>query len=338
MTKSFKDIFNQIATEEQLHTSLLYNLSKMTQESLEIFKDAWPAVSTERRRAIMQELLEIAEINFEVDFDSLFILGMGDADAEVRATAIKSLWENESASLIAPLIHLLKTDEETIVREASAIALGKFIYLKELEELDWNEAALAEEALLEIIYRPTEDIDVQRRAVESIGFSGESNVAKIIENAYYSDNQKMRVSAIFAMGRNADVRWIPWIVTELDNPEAELRFEAIRACGELEAKDAVEKLIVLIAEDSDSEVQEMAIWALGRIGGQTARQALETYLESDNEAMAQAAEEALDEINLFGDSLLLYDFDDDIDNDLTSLPDDDLDNFAATDKPNGKHR
>jgi HEAT repeat protein len=336
MTNSFKHILNQIATETTLHTTLLYNLSNITQDALEIFKDTWPSITVERRRAIMQELLEITEVNFEVDFDPVFLLGLGDADAEVRALAIKSLWEYESPTLIVPLIHLLKTDEAAIVREAAASALGKFIYLKELEEIDWGEANLAEEALLETIYQPGEDTDVRRRAIESIGYSCEPNVTKIIENAYYHENQKVQVSAIFAMGRNADARWIPWVITELDNTEAEFRFEAARACGELEARQAVDKLVILIAEDANPEVQEMAVWALGRIGGEIARNALEACLESDNEALAIAAESSLDELNLFGDSLLMYDFGEESDDDFIELYSDDLGGAYDDDSPNGQ--
>ncbi len=202
--------------------------------------------------------------------------------------------------------------------------------------MDWNEATLAEEALLEVVYDSSEDSDVRRRAIESIGYSSASNIIKIIENAYYNENKKVRISAIFAMGRNADARWIPRVIKELDNSDAEFRFEAVRACGELEARNAVDRLVMLI-EDDDQEVQEMAIWALGRIGGDTARKALAIYIESDNDPLALAAEAALDELNLFGDSMLLYDFDEDTTDDgIIELFDDDLGGFSDADSTNGK--
>lgn len=306
----FHNLMSQMATDPQLHTSLLFVLSRMDREMLDAFSRLWPTMAPQRRRDIMQELMEIAEVNFEVDFNAVFLLGMADEDARVRAIAIKSLWEYEHPSLIKPLIHLLKTDEAPGVREAAASTLGKFVYLRELEEIDPNEANLAEEALLETIYQATEDLHVRRRALEAVSFSGDPRIAPIIESAYYSDEEKMQVSAIFAMGRNADVSWLPRILEELDNPSNEIRFEACRACGELEAKEAVDQLIQLIDEDSDVEVQEMAIWALGRIGGETAREALEIIVEGENEALAQAAEESLDELNLFSDAMMLYDFSD----------------------------
>ena len=309
MEKSFKDILKQIATEEELHTSHLYILSKMNQESLGVFQTEWPNIEIQRRRDIMQELVEISEVNFEVYFDPVFLLGLGDEDAEVRAAAINGLWENEAPALIGPLVHLLKTDTEAQVRATAASALGKYIYLRELEELDPDHALIAEQALLETIHLAAEDIEVRRRAVEAIAYSGEPGIIDIIENAYYDDDEKMQVSAIFAMGRNADKRWRPRVIDELDNPNNEIRFEAARACGELEAREAVSKLVFLIEEDPDLEVQEMAIWAIGRIGGPQARDALESCLDSEVDAIALAAEEALDELNLFDGSFDLFNFD-----------------------------
>ncbi|MCL4296022.1 MAG: HEAT repeat domain-containing protein [Anaerolineae bacterium] len=325
MAKSFKEQLDQIAAEKELHTGSLYIFSKMNQDALATFKSVWPTIPTQRRRDIMQELVEIGEVNFEVYFDPVFLLGLGDEDAEVRAAAINGLWENENPTLIGPLVHLLRTDEAPSVRAAAAIALGRFVYLGEVEDIDQHQALLAEEALLETIHQSAEDLEVRRRAIESIAYSSEPAVAQIIENAYYDENEKMQVSAIFAMGRSADSQWRPQVIAELDNENSEIRFEAARASGELEASEAVPKLVELIEDDPDLQVQEMAIWALGKIGGTMAREALEEYVESDVEAIALAAEEALDELNLFSDSFDLFDFgDDDSDEFFDDFDDDDV--------------
>lgn len=322
MENSFKELLQQISSDIELHTGHLYALSRMDQEALSVFQSQWPNIAPQRRRDIMRELVEISEANFEVYFDPIFLLGLADEDGQVRASAINGLWENESPALIGPLVHLLKTDNEVLVRSAAATALGKYIYLRELEELDRNYAVLAEQALLETIRQGAEDIEVRRRAIEAVAYSGEDGIADIIESAYYDDNEKMQVSAIFSMGRNADKRWLAQVTAELDNPNNEIRFEAARACGELEACEAVSKLVMLIEEDPDLEVQEMAIWAIGRIGGPQARIALENCLESENDAIALAAEDALDELNLFDGSFDLFNFDEDDFEDLFEIDDD----------------
>ena len=124
MNRTFQETLNQIALDARLSPAKLYIFSKMNQENLDVFKAIWPTIPVKRRRAIIQELLEIAEVNFEVDFDPVFLTALGDEDPEVRTGAIKCLWEYEKPSLIAPLIHLLKAAEAAIVREAAASALG----------------------------------------------------------------------------------------------------------------------------------------------------------------------------------------------------------------------
>jgi len=247
--------------------------------------------------------VELAELSFEVNFDPIFLVAMGDEDSEVRASAVDGLWEYEDQALIGPLVHLLRVDAVPRVRAAAAMALGRFVLLGELEKIDRAPAMLAEEALLETLRDAEEDLEVRRRAVEAIAYSGEAGVRDIIEAAYYDEDEKMQASALFAMGRSADAYWRRLLIKELDNPNPELRFEAARACGELEAQLAVSQLIRMSIDDPDREVQQAAVWALGRIGGRAAREALETLYESDDEVLSQAAADALDEIDLLGESV-----------------------------------
>jgi HEAT repeat protein len=295
--------------DDRLNTRFLYALSSMTRDQFLRFQQVWPSVEASRRRLVMRNLVELTEQSFEVNFDPIFLMAMGDGDSDVRAAAIDGLWENEDQALIGPFVHLLRTDEASSVRAAAAIALGRFILLGELEKIDRAPAMLAEEALLETFRYAEEELEVRRRAVESISYSGEVGVREVIEAAYYDEDEKMQASALFAMGRSADPYWGKLLLQELDNPDPELRFEAARASGELESPLAVTRLIQMAFDDPDWEVQEVAVWALGRIGGREARQALEACYESDDEALSQAAGEALDEMDLLdeGIGIPLYD-------------------------------
>jgi len=321
MTSSFSKTLEQISNDNPLKNSLLYQLSQMDEERQSYFKTSWPKIAPQRRREIMQALVEIGEHNFEVVFTPVFKLGLEDTEAEVRAAAIHGLWEEENPAFMRRFIQLLEQDSSPEVRPAAAIALGRFVYLGEVDQLDIAQADLAKNSLLAVIYRKDEPLEVRRRAVESVAYSSDEAINRIIEAAYYDEAELMQISAIFAMGRSADHRWLPRILTELDSSVAAMRFEAARACGELEASKAVTKLIQLINEDEDLEVQEMAIWALGHIGGNEARHALELCVNHEVPALALAAKESLDELNLFGDSLELLDFDDDLEDE------DDLDNY-----------
>ena len=79
-----------------------------------------------------------------------------------------------------------------------------------------------------------------------------------------------------------------------------MRYEAARACGELQARESVSGLAELI-DDPDREVQEAALWALGQVGGRAARQLLEKCYREGDEATRDAAEAALEELEfLYG--------------------------------------
>ena len=324
MSEKFKEALQQIAEDEKLQTSSVFIFSKMDTAALDAFREAWPTIPTKRRQEVLQELVDISEANFEVDFSPVFLLGLGDEDPEVRTLSINGLWEQEEPTLIGPFMHLLQTDEAPMARAAAASALGRFIFLSELEELDPALVVPIKQVLLDTIHLAAEDVEVRRRAIESIAFFTGSDITRIIESAYYENDEKMQISAVFAMGRNADTRWRPLVMAELNNPNTEIRFEAARACGELETADAVPALISLIDEDPDLQVQEVAVWALGRIGGTMAREALEICADSEVEALALAAEEALDELNLFSGMFDLLDFDEEGDLDF-----DELDGYGA---------
>ncbi|HEY85747.1 MAG TPA: HEAT repeat domain-containing protein [Chloroflexi bacterium] len=320
---SFAQSLQHITGEESLTSALLYGLSMMNKENLLELESVWPDIDTDRRRVIMQQLVDIAEQSFEVDFDPIFLLALNDPDSETQAIAIGGLWEDESSELIPSFVYLLKQGQTSRVKAAAATALGRYIYLGELEEIDDTALMVVEQALLETIRQPDEDVEVIRRAIEAIAFSSREGIEQIIENAYYHEDERMRVSAVFSMGRSYNPKWESIILTELDNISPAIRFEAVRACGELEVKAAVDKLIELIVREEDSAVLQNAVWALGQIGGFKAQEVLENLTASPDDAISAVAEEALNELLLF--SGIMDDFFD------FAPPDSDLDTFEDED-------
>jgi len=329
MTDDFENILAHLVDDSaMLRIPLLFELSMLTDKKMARVEEIWMTIPPARRRKILQQLVEIAEESFEVNFDPIFIFALQDTDTGAQTWAIKGLWENESAALIQPFIYLLKWGQHRDVRAAAATALGQYIYLGELEEMDVEVKELVEQALLDTVRAASEAVEVVRRAVESLAFSSREGIHRIIEAAYYHEDERMRVSAIFAMGRTYDAQaWGKIVLSELDSDSPAIRFEAARTCGELALKNAVDRLIRMINEEPDSEVQQNAIWSLGQIGGTRAQSMLEALASSENEAVRTTAEDALDELTLFsGEEDVLFEFmspgDDD---DLEALPDDETD-------------
>jgi HEAT repeat protein len=293
---SIEQVLDHISDKNTpLSPATLHMLSALGRKEMQLYAERWPLISVARRRQVIRNLVEIAEANFEVDFNSVFRLGLQDEDEEVRAQAIDGLWEDENPTVADSLLRILSTDPSITVRAGAATGLGRFVLLAELEELEEELGRRIVEALREVIGDSQEALEVRRRAVEAISFSGEEGTGELIQEAYHHPAERMRISAIFSMGRSADPDWGPTVTAELDSPNPELRFEAARACGELDLQEAVPRLIDLIV-DLDREVQQAAIYALGQIGGQEARRALQLCCESDDEVIVLAAEDALDEL------------------------------------------
>lgn len=295
---TFEEALRLIADEgASVSSEALYALSGVSRAEAQRFRNVWPAVSLERRRRVVDSLVESAEANFELDFNALLRVTLEDPDDRVRFLSVEGLWEDESVALVAPLVRIVRHDEAMEVRAGAAASLGRFVLLAELGELAERYATLIRGTLLEAIDDSDEHVDVRRRAVEAIAYWGEDCVRDIIAATYEEPDDTMRVGAVFSMGRSADVFWSSTVQEELLGANPAIRYEAARASGELELKDAVPSLIRLVS-DPDREVQLAAVAALGQIGGKQAREVLERCCRSADEAMRLMAEDALAESEL----------------------------------------
>jgi HEAT repeat protein len=287
-----------------LSDTLLETLSDLDRSSQNAFRTVWSQLSADRRKQLITALTTLAEENVNVDFKFILRLSLDDPDEEVRAQALRGLWEDESPTLTGPLLRLLTGDPAERVRAGAAKALGQFILMGEMGQLDMSRAFAVQEALLRAYNNPKETVEVRRHALESLAFSSDEAIRDIIEAAYRNGDDRMIVSAIFAMGRSADPHWQRTILNELSSSNAESRFEAARAAGELEIAEAVHPLDEIAHLDSDEQVREMAVHALGQIGGNEARRVLESLEETeDNEELQEAVAEALDELAFLEDAL-----------------------------------
>jgi len=285
-----------------LLSSRLAELSNLNAQELALFEQTWKIIEPKRRRQIMYRLVELAEDNFELDFDDIFKSHLKDKDADVQSKAIEGLWESEETCLIDPLIELLKPESPEKVQAAAATALGKFAMLAELEKLRSKHKTKVCRVLLGIIEDTSRSIEIKCRALEAAAPLSLPQMEKAIARAYRSDVPRLKTSAIFAMGKSCDPIWLPILVKELTSADAEIRYEAASACGELGEKEAAPYLSELTT-DPDIDVQLAAIQALGKIGGPEAKDSLERCLTDDSEIIQQAAELALDELEAGEDSL-----------------------------------
>jgi len=309
-TPTLDDVITSLRKQEDVRTSvsLLHGLSGLISADMTTLQPVLDELPANYRRNLMRDLIKFSELNIEMDYRTLGIVGISDPDPGVREAAIELLWEDESLEVMNLLVAVVRHDVEPEVRAAAATGLGRYILLGELGDLPEDETGAAQTAVVAMLQDPYEFVAAQRRALEAIANCSHPIVPTAIDEAYHGTNHEMRVSAVYAMGRSYDSRWHDIVLEEVDSTDPELCYEAARAAGELELVEAVPKLGHLVL-DHDREIVEVAVWSLGEIGGKEAVRILEALSEKaeeeEDEGLIDAVDDALGNAtladNMFGD-------------------------------------
>lgn len=292
----FQDVIDALLDfETPFLPRYLYRLSDLDPSETALLKETWLQLPLWRRQALMEDLEELGNANDLLSFEAVGRHALSDEDARVRQLAVQILWQFDEGDLIPDFLRLMEEDPEAAVRAAAATALGRFVYLGEIEELPAERLHEIENRLLRAI-QGDESTLVRRRALESVGYSSREEVPVLIEEAFSCGDKEWMRSSLLAMGRSADERWMSTVLKMLDHKIPSLRAEAARAAGELEISDAAPQLLELV-EDSDEEVRAAAIWSLSQIGGEGVREVLERLLSNaEEEDEADLLENALDNL------------------------------------------
>jgi HEAT repeat protein len=264
------------------------------------FFEAWVSVIPERRDEIAGALVELAEDNVDLDFRLVLSWILNDPDPQVRKIALEGLWEETNPRVMRKVIELVQTDSDYEIQASAALLLGRFAYLASIEELPETASSELQQVLRDIFFNTDNSLNVRRRILEALGyFAHTEDIQQAIKQAFASNEQMLRESALVAMGRSLQTQWLPIISNSLSEQSPALRYEAARAAGEMgeEARSLAPRIAPLV-DSNDSEVALAAIWALGQIGGDLAKRTLKRIKGNRDTTRSQAAEEALDEIAL----------------------------------------
>lgn len=271
-------------------------LSNATSDTAAALLGLWPRIEPARRREVLASMQRLGEEDPTLDFDRAHLSALHDADAATRILAVRGLFEQEREDVMVLLTAILSDDPEATVRAEAAGVLGQFVVSMEFGMLTEDGAEHLAEALRNRVEDATEEDEVRGRALEAIGASSEEWVAEMIADQYETGTPRMRLASIRAMGRNASDDWLPIVIYNFDDDDAETRAAAATSAGELLLDTAVEPLTALV-EDEDEEVQVAAINALGEIAGDAAESVLVQLLGREPH-IANAAREALAEARM----------------------------------------
>ncbi|HLA43529.1 MAG TPA: hypothetical protein VJZ27_08850 [Aggregatilineales bacterium] len=293
-----------INTQELVPVQIIFGFSDLDPADTGRVREAWMKLLEDQRIIIMERLAEGSEVDYLLDYAVFARIGFDDPSAAVRQAAIRAGWSDESPQALERIMRLVEEDSSTDVRAAAIAQVGQFIYLAEMEEFDDEDAEPARQLALDILHDPGESLEVQRRALESVAHCSRDEVTRLIEVAYHHDDLMMRVSAVCAMGNSSDERWHDIIMDEISSNSPEIAYEAIRSAGAIGLVDSVHR-ISKFGYSSDPQLQEVAVWALGEIGGDEAVDALYAIQdygeEQGNDELIEAAEDALAMANMMSD-------------------------------------
>ena len=309
-TVSFSQVVEQLLDNSKPFSPVhLHRFSDLNSTDLAALKAVWNKIETNRRVSLLEDLEGLNEVDTLVCFDDFSFLALNDTDPRVRSSAIRLLWETNDTRFWHRLLDILQDDPDEIVRATAASGLGLYIYLGEIEEIPEEHFKAVEKALLDVM-KSHEKVHVRQKSLEGLGFSSHKEVPPLISKAFASKDIDWRVSALFAMGRSADERWKGMIIEALHDPEPEVRFEAIRAAGELglsETRQILMEMLVAPENRDDKEVIQAIIWSLSQIGGENVREAMSALLDqAEDEEEEEFINDALDNLgitdgmNIFG--------------------------------------
>ena len=296
----FEQVLDNLFGPTPVSIPLLFRLSDMAREDMDLFRRVWPQQEGERRRVITRHLADLSEENYQVDFGPVFAFCLQDDRPDVRLAALDGLDEVENPAYIPPIIARMTDDEDEEVRRLAAATLGHFLLLAEWKQLPAQAVRPAVEALLAQYQAAETPAAVKRAALESLGSVTDDRIAALIRDAYQSGSERLQASAIFAMGRSTDSQWLPIIRQELTNPLVRMRLEAVQAAGGLGDEALAPGLIDLLS-DEELEIQLAAVAALGQIGGDLAHEYLSELADDPEvEELHEAIQEALEEMSWLG--------------------------------------
>lgn len=292
-------------TEKPFPASLLYAFSDLEQQECTQLLEVWEQIPLQRRRALMDDLSEMAERDDLMLFEEVGRIALEDSDPQVKVSAIDLLFQAEDTRLLPKFLSLLKEHESADVRAAAANVLGPYVYMGEFDRIHAEQLRRVENALLKAHHEDASEL-VRRRALESLGYSSRNEVPDLVRAAYATQETGWLESAFFAMGKSADEQWKDLVLAHLKDENLLVRLQAVHAAGELRLAGARASLLRVLEREFDiTDLRREAVWALGQIGGEGVEKALDRLLERlDDDEDIDLVEEALDQLNFTEDKEL----------------------------------
>jgi hypothetical protein len=253
------------------------------------------------------------------DAAATILNSLGDSSAKASERLIAAEMAGDlvvmNDRLADALLAVLSDSGESVdLRAQAAISLGPVLEQTDIDGFDEDpfidEPTIAEETfekILEVLQRIYYDLsvpkEVRRRVLEAAVRAPQDWHTDAIEKAYQSADREWKLTAVFGM------RYVPGfeaqILDALKSKDEEIHFEAVQGAGARELEAAWPHVTSLVqSRKTDKDLLLAAIEAIGAIRPGDAREVLQDLTDSEDEDIAEAADDAIQmaEARLAGES------------------------------------
>jgi len=206
--------------------------------------------------------------------------------------------DDELADELIGLVQDGKRAEES--RAAAAISLGPVLEIAETEGFDFPEEVPISEKKYKALRDTLRNLyldagvpkEVRRRVLEAAVRAPQEWQQAAVRAAYASDDAEWKLTAVFCMSY---VRGFEHeILDALQNKDPKMHYEAVVAAGNASVDDAWEHVAGLVRSRKTAKPLLLAAMeAAATIRPEEVEELLERHLDSEDEDLAEAAEEAL---------------------------------------------
>ena len=131
----------------------------------------------------------------------------------------------------------------------------------------------------------------------AIGYFDGEDINTLIKDAFFSDNIRVKSSAIRAMGISSNPIWLSLILSDLDDVYPSITVSSIEAVGMLGDGDYANWLMKYLS-DEDVDIQIAAVKSLAIIGNEVARGAILQFVDELQESEEDLDDDLLAAINV----------------------------------------
>jgi hypothetical protein len=235
---------------------------------------------------------------------------MRSDDPEVREEARQELSDRMDDDVAAGFLEFIRSNAPDAVIADAIIGLGPIVeeagddyFDDELDPPEMWEPSISRETfqrmvreLRELYEDPQRPKLLRRRAFEVLVRNLEEWQADAIRKHFEGDDEEWKLTAVFGMG------YVPGFDREIagvvNSASGDLLYEAIRSAANREVTEVAPRVRELAQKSSDRDVQLAAIEALPLVDPKC-EPLLEKLAQSKDEEIAEAAEAALEELELW---------------------------------------